>query len=278
MESENCVSSPMIVLKDCNVLGRGAPSGKPNENRSHSAPNRSTPSLNRGVNTRRRFESISSKSLTSLPPCARHRLRQHTLRRRHTRPTEARTLLLSSAKAGVANKSGAPQNQKIRIAARTFSFVHRLPPLSRRKRVTALVIFFIITDSEPNRSTPWSDPSAADGDHVAAPDQRRRFSFDRNRPQLIKRERDIITAAGVVKDVRGLISSAGAAAVVRRARASLRPGHPRREVPSKVPACSEPAPRPIAVAPSSPENCRRIFSCSRNNPFTSSLARIDGPA
>src|SRR5213078_1020704 len=68
MESDNCVSSPIIVLKDCNVLGRAAPSGKPNENRSHSAPNRNTPSLNRGVNTTRISESISSKSLTCFPP------------------------------------------------------------------------------------------------------------------------------------------------------------------------------------------------------------------
>src|SRR5437016_1306622 len=68
IESDNCVSSPMIVLKDCNVLGRAAPSGRPNENRSHSAPNRSTPSLIRGVNTRRISESTSSKSLTCFPP------------------------------------------------------------------------------------------------------------------------------------------------------------------------------------------------------------------
>ena len=68
MESDHCVSSPIIVLKDCNVLGRGAPSEKPNENRSHSAPNRNTPSLNRGVNTTRISESISSKSLTCFPP------------------------------------------------------------------------------------------------------------------------------------------------------------------------------------------------------------------
>src|ERR1043166_8015241 len=68
MESDNCVSSPMIVLKDCKVLGRAAPSGNPNENRSHSAPNRSTPSLIRGVNTRQISESTSSKSLTCFPP------------------------------------------------------------------------------------------------------------------------------------------------------------------------------------------------------------------
>src|SRR5262249_27596287 len=56
----------MIVLKDCNVLGRAAPSGRPNEKRSHSAPNRRTPSFVRGVSTRRTSESISSKSLTFL--------------------------------------------------------------------------------------------------------------------------------------------------------------------------------------------------------------------
>src|SRR6476659_5489793 len=68
MESDNCVSSPMIVLKDCNVLGKAAPFGRPNENRSHCAPNRRTPSLNRGVNTARISESISSKLLTCFPP------------------------------------------------------------------------------------------------------------------------------------------------------------------------------------------------------------------
>src|SRR5947208_6001240 len=68
MESDICVSSPMIVLNDCNVLGRAAPFGRPNENRSHCAPNRKTPSLKRGVNTTWISESISSKSLTCLPP------------------------------------------------------------------------------------------------------------------------------------------------------------------------------------------------------------------
>src|ERR1044071_6106912 len=68
MESDHCVSSPIVMLKDCNVFGRGAPSEKPNENRSHSAPNRNTPSLNRGVNTTRISESISSKSLMCFPP------------------------------------------------------------------------------------------------------------------------------------------------------------------------------------------------------------------
>ena len=62
-----------------------------------------------------------------------------------------------------------------------------------------------------------SDPSSADGDHVAAPDERRRFSFDCNRPQLMKRESDIVTAAGVIKDARSLIRAARSAAPVRRA-------------------------------------------------------------
>src|SRR5262245_41442977 len=68
MESDSWVSNPIIVLKDCKVFGKGASSGRPNENRSHSAPNRSTPSFIRGVNTTRISESISSKSLTCLAP------------------------------------------------------------------------------------------------------------------------------------------------------------------------------------------------------------------
>src|SRR5262252_9709 len=68
IESESCISSPIIVLNDCRVLGRAVCSGKPNEYRCHSAPSRRTPILVRGVNTTRRSESISSKSLTCLPP------------------------------------------------------------------------------------------------------------------------------------------------------------------------------------------------------------------
>src|SRR5512133_3088841 len=52
--------------------------------------------------------------------------------------------------------------------------------------------------------------------HVAAPDQRRGLSVDCNRPQLMKRESDIVTSTGIVKDVRRLIRSAGAAAAVGR--------------------------------------------------------------
>src|SRR5215475_12212821 len=68
IESESCISSPIIVLKDCRVLGRAVWSGKPNEYRCHSAPSRRTPIFVRGVNTRRISESISSKSLTCFPP------------------------------------------------------------------------------------------------------------------------------------------------------------------------------------------------------------------
>src|SRR5262245_48288716 len=68
IESEICISSPIIVLKDCRVLGRAVWSGKPNEYRCHSAPSRRTPNFVRGVNTTWRSESISSKSLTLLPP------------------------------------------------------------------------------------------------------------------------------------------------------------------------------------------------------------------
>src|SRR5260370_35503002 len=71
IESESCISSPITVLKDCSVLGSAACSEKPNENRSHSAPSRRTPNFVRGVNTRRRVESISSKTVTVLrgPRC-----------------------------------------------------------------------------------------------------------------------------------------------------------------------------------------------------------------
>src|SRR5215472_11679149 len=68
IESESCISSPINVLKDCRVLGSAVWSGKPNEYRCHSAPNRRMPILVRGVNTTRISESISSKSLTCLPP------------------------------------------------------------------------------------------------------------------------------------------------------------------------------------------------------------------
>src|SRR5262249_37108965 len=68
IESESCISSPISVLKDCRVLGRAVWSGKPNEYRCHSAPSRRMPIPVRGVNTTWRSESISSKSLTLLPP------------------------------------------------------------------------------------------------------------------------------------------------------------------------------------------------------------------
>ena len=66
IESDNCVSNPITRLTDCSVSGSGALSGTPNENRSHSAPSRNTPSLIRGVKTSCRIESFSSKSRTLL--------------------------------------------------------------------------------------------------------------------------------------------------------------------------------------------------------------------
>src|SRR6476660_8126210 len=103
MESDNCVSSPMIVLKDCNVLGSAAPSGRPNENRSHSAPNRSTPSLNRGVKTTRISESISSKSLTFFPPRWTSPSPTYVTSAENS-PDRGQKPLLSSAKVGPAKK------------------------------------------------------------------------------------------------------------------------------------------------------------------------------
>src|SRR5262245_32384463 len=159
MESDNCVSSPIIVLKDCNVLGRGAPSEKPNENRSHSAPNRNTPSLNRGVNTTRISESISSKSLTCFPPRSTSPSPTYVPSAENS-PVSGQKPLLSWERPVVTKKISAA---KIKPRERsTDIFICQRPPLSRRNAVTALVIFFIITDSEPSRSTPCSDPSSAD--------------------------------------------------------------------------------------------------------------------
>src|SRR5437773_6650420 len=103
IESDNCVSSPMIVLKDCNVFGRAAPSGRPKENRSHSAPNRSTPSLIRGVNTTRISESISSKSLTCLPPRSTSPSPTYVPSAENS-PDRGQKPLLSCAKVGPAKK------------------------------------------------------------------------------------------------------------------------------------------------------------------------------
>ena len=97
----------------------------------------------------------------------------------------------------------------------SVSLVQRPPLVSRRKSVTALVMFFIITT--PSRAVPRhaASPSRRSRDHVAAPDKRRRFAFHCNRPHLIKRESNIITAARVVKDIGGLISPACSAAAIR---------------------------------------------------------------
>ena len=158
----------MIVLKDCNVLGKAAPFGRPNENRSHCAPNRRTPSLNRGVNTARISESISSKLLTCLPPRSTSPSPTY-VRSAENSPDKGQKPLLSSAKTRPDKENQQRRRSKItRSQQRTFSFVHR-PPVSRRKRVTAFVTFFIITDSEPSRSTPRSDPS--DADEIMSPRQ-----------------------------------------------------------------------------------------------------------
>src|SRR5439155_460929 len=114
MESESCVSNPITRLTACNVSGSGAPSGRPNEKRSHSAPSRNTPGLIRGVITKCRIESCSSKSRTLF----------RGLRRTSPLPTyvssatyspergQNQLSLLSSANAGVANKNGAEKARK----------------------------------------------------------------------------------------------------------------------------------------------------------------------
>src|SRR4029077_9922275 len=93
----------MIVLKDCNVLGKAAPCGSPNENRSHCAPKRRTPSLKRGVNTARISESISSKSLTCFPPRSTSPSPTY-VRSAENSPDRGQKPLLSSAKVGPAKK------------------------------------------------------------------------------------------------------------------------------------------------------------------------------
>src|SRR5213594_2910399 len=122
MEYESCVSNPITRLTACNVSGSGAPSGRPNERRSHSAPSRNTPGLIRGVITKCRIESCSSKSSTLL----------RELRSTSPSPTyvssatyspergQNKLLLLSSAKAGVANKNGAEITRRRDRGAKIF--------------------------------------------------------------------------------------------------------------------------------------------------------------
>src|SRR4029077_10058070 len=101
------MSSPMIVLKDCNVLGRAAPFGRPNEKRSHSAPSRRTPNFMRGVSTRRISESISSKSLTFLRGLRSTSPSPTYVASAVYSPDSQNELLLSSARADEAKKSDA---------------------------------------------------------------------------------------------------------------------------------------------------------------------------
>src|SRR5262249_2782473 len=213
MESDNCVSIPIIVLKDCNVLGRAAPSGRPNENRSHSAPNRSTPSLIRGVNTRRISESISSKSLTCFPPRSTSPSPTYVPSAENS-PVSGQKPLLSwenpvlTKKMSVANVKMSDRSTDMFIRSSASGL-----PAKRRNS------FGDIFHHHRFRAQPFDAMQRSQlgrRNHVAAPDKRRRFSFDCNRPQLMKRECHIITAAGIVKDIRGLIRSAGSAAAVGR--------------------------------------------------------------
>src|SRR5437773_4690134 len=96
----------------------------------------------------------------SCEDCVLRRLRRRTSRPRCIRLIKARTNCCSLRRE-LTKQRKATRNQPERaIVARTFSHAHR-PPLSRRNRVTALVMFFIITDSEPSRSTPCNEPSKA---------------------------------------------------------------------------------------------------------------------
>src|ERR1700742_2309676 len=69
--------------------------------------------------------------------------------------------LLSSANIRVANNNDdAAQTAKNIRPSKHFTG-QRPPPVSRRKSVTAFVMFFIIIDSDPSRSTPCRVPSDA---------------------------------------------------------------------------------------------------------------------
>src|SRR4029453_818058 len=56
-----------------------------------------------------------------------------------------------------------------RIDASNVSLAQRPAAVSWRNRVTALEIFFIMTDSDPSRSTPCKD--ASDGAEIMSPRQ-----------------------------------------------------------------------------------------------------------
>src|SRR6266542_5775869 len=51
-------------------------------------------------------------------------------------------------------------------------------------------------------------------DHVATPNQRRSFALYGDGPHLVQRQRDIITAAGIIERVSGLIGPVGSGAAV----------------------------------------------------------------
>ena len=121
MESENCMSSPITALKDCSVFGRAVCSGKPNEKRSHSAPSRRTPNFVRGVKTRRRFESISSKSLTRLPPRSTSPSPTYVPSATYSPESGQKPLVVSSANAVAARRNAAQMNASKERKARIFT-------------------------------------------------------------------------------------------------------------------------------------------------------------
>src|SRR6516225_1858048 len=122
IESESCISSPISVLKDCRVLGRAVWSGKPNEYLCHSAPSRRTPILVRGVNTKRRSESISSKSLTCFPPRCTSPSPTYVASAENSPDNGQNDPLLSSESAGPVAKISAASIKRTDRKANTFIF------------------------------------------------------------------------------------------------------------------------------------------------------------
>src|SRR6266540_5216362 len=121
IESENCISIPKIALKDYSVLGRTAFCGKPNENRSHSAPSLSTPNFVRGVSTRWIAESISSKLRTALRGPRSTSPSPTYVASAVNSPESGHQLLLSSAKVDAAIKRAAQLANRTDCSAERFT-------------------------------------------------------------------------------------------------------------------------------------------------------------
>ena len=51
-------------------------------------------------------------------------------------------------------------------------------------------------------------------DHVATPNQGRSFALYGNGPHLVQRQRDIITTAGIIERISGLIGPVGSGAAI----------------------------------------------------------------